>query len=164
MNGSAACGGTCTSSYDASSGTLSWSLDVPAHSSGTVSFAVTVNSDTADGTVIDNVGYIATGQKKVPSNAVDYGTGAIYRRVPARVQAARDNEWFTMTVVAHGNHLATWVNGVQQVDWTDNRPADDNPRKGYRAAAGAISIQGHDRTTDLSFRNIRIESMPKAAK
>ena len=62
------------------------------------------------------------GKKKVKSAAIDYGTGAIYRRVPARTHAAKDREWFTMTVVAHGRHIATWVNGVQQVDWTDNRP------------------------------------------
>lgn len=86
----------------------------------------------------------------------DFGTGAIYRRIAARKVIPNDNEWFTMTVLAHGEHIATWVNGYQTVDWTDNRPADDNPRKGYRAAAGHISIQGHDPTTDLSFRNVRI--------
>ncbi len=102
------------------------------------------------------------GKKKVKSNAVDFGTGAIYRRVPARSQTAKDGEWFTMTVVAHGNHLATWVNGVQQVDWYDNRPANDNARNGCRLEAGHISIQGHDPTTDLSFRNIRIADLPAA--
>jgi hypothetical protein len=63
-------------------------------------------------------------------------------------------------VVARGNHFATWVNGVQQVDWTDNRPPSDNARTGYRREAGHISIQGHDPTTDLSFRNLRIAALP----
>jgi hypothetical protein len=99
-------------------------------------------------------------KKKVKSAAVDYGTGAIYRRVPARKQTAKDGEWFTMTIVAHGNHIATWVNGIQQVDWYDYRPASDNPRTGCRLEAGHISILGHDPTTDLSFRNIRIAELP----
>ncbi len=73
---------------------------------------------------------------------------------------AKDGEWFTMTVVAHGNHIATWVNGIQQVDWYDNRPPSDNPRTGCRLEAGHISIQGHDPTTNLSFRNIRIAELP----
>jgi hypothetical protein len=60
--------------------------------------------------------------------------------------------------------IATWVNGVQQVDWTDNRPAHDNPRNGCREKAGAISIQGHDPTTDLSFRNIRHAVLPREKK
>jgi Domain of Unknown Function (DUF1080) len=99
-------------------------------------------------------------KKKVKSPAVDYGTGAIYRRQPARTQASKDGEWFTMTVIAHGRHIATWVNGVQQVDWTDNRPLKDNPREGCRLEKGAISLQGHDPTTDLSFRNFRIAELP----
>src|SRR5262245_49104364 len=55
---------------------------------------------------------------------VDFGTGAIYRRIPARKVVSNDNEWFTMTVVANGKHIATWVNGYQTVDWIDERPAD----------------------------------------
>jgi hypothetical protein len=102
-----------------------------------------------------------TGKKKVKSPAIDYGTGAIYRRMPARSAVAKDGEWFTLTVVARGRHFATWVNGMPQVDWTDNRPAADNPRKGYRAQKGALSIQGHDPTTDLSFRNFRIAELPR---
>jgi hypothetical protein len=91
----------------------------------------------------------------------DFGTGAIYRRVPARKVVTNDNEWFTMTVVADGKHIATWVNGYQTVDWTDDRKENDNPRNGYRAAKGPISIQGHDPTTDILFRNIRIAELPK---
>lgn len=104
------------------------------------------------------------GKREVFSHARDFGTGAIYRRVPARRAVAVDGEWFTMTVVARGRHIATWVNGVQQVDWVDNRAPHKNPRNGYRGEAGAISIQGHDPTTDLSFRNLRIAALPRAKK
>ena len=92
---------------------------------------------------------------------VDYGTGAIYRRVPARKVVSNDHEWFTMTVAAQGKHIATWVNGYQTVDWTDERQPNDNPRNGSKTGKGHISIQGHDPTTDLSFRKIRIAEMPK---
>ncbi|RUL85530.1 3-keto-disaccharide hydrolase [Tautonia sociabilis] len=91
---------------------------------------------------------------------VDYGTGAIYRRQAARRIVADDFEWFTKTIVAHDNHFAVWVDGYQVTDWTDDRPAADNGRNGYKAAPGVISIQGHDPTTDLSFRNIRIAELP----
>ncbi len=92
---------------------------------------------------------------------IDFGTGAIYRRVPARKVVANDNEWFTMTVVADGPHVATWVNGYQTVDWTDDRKPADNPRQGLRTAAGHLSIQGHDPTTDILFRNIRIAELKR---
>jgi hypothetical protein len=100
------------------------------------------------------------GKKKAKYTAVDYGTGAIYRRQPARREVARDHEWFTMTVVANGRHFATWINGIQVTDWTDNRPLRDNARNGCRLEKGPISLQGHDPTTDLSFRNLRIAELP----
>ncbi len=103
------------------------------------------------------------GQKKVKYAAMDYGTGAIYNRQPARFQVAKDHEWFTMTIVAEGNHFAVWVNGIEVTDWTDNRPPNNNARNGFRKEKGPISLQGHDRTTDLDFRNIRIAELPHAA-
>src|SRR5579875_161737 len=98
-------------------------------------------------------------KKKIDNWSQDFGTGAIYRRIPARRAAAKDREWFTMTVVARGRHFATWVNGIQVVDWTDNRPENENARNGCRLKKGPISLQGHDPTTDLSFRNIRIADL-----
>ena len=96
------------------------------------------------------------GKKTVENWSQDYGTGAIYRRIPARRSVAKEREWFTMTVAARGRHIATWVNGIQVVDWDDNRPENENARNGCRLKKGPISLQGHDPTTDLNFRNIRI--------
>lgn len=61
---------------------------------------------------------------------VDYGTGGIYNRQPARRVVSSDGEWFTKTIVAHGRHIAVWVNGYQVSDWTDPRPLHDSPRQG----------------------------------
>jgi hypothetical protein len=103
-------------------------------------------------------------KRKVKSPAVDYGTGGIYRRMPARREVAKDHEWFTMTVAASGRHLAVWVNGFPVADWTDNRPIQDNARNGCRLEKGAISLQGHDATTDFDFRSIRIVELLAAEK
>jgi hypothetical protein len=91
----------------------------------------------------------------------DAGTGAIYRRQPARRVVANDHEWFTKTIVADGPHLAVWVNGYQVSDFTDTRPPEENARQGLRLGAGAIAIQGHDPTTDFSFRKIRAAELPR---
>jgi hypothetical protein len=104
------------------------------------------------------------GSKKEKYTAIDYGTGAIYRRIPARKQVAKDEEWFTMTVAAQERHIAVWVNGIQVTDWVDNRPMKDNARNGCRLEKGPISLQGHDPTTDLNFRNIRIAETSKVEK
>jgi hypothetical protein len=92
---------------------------------------------------------------------VDFGTGALYRRQAARKVVPSDNEWFTMTVVARGNRLGVWVNGYQVTDFVDERPPHENARNGAKTGKGAISIQGHDPTTNLSFRNIRVAALPK---
>jgi hypothetical protein len=99
------------------------------------------------------------GTKKVKYTAVDYGTGAIYNRQPARKEMAKDGEWFALTILAHKNHFMTWVNGTQVTDWIDNRPPSDNGRTGCRLEAGHISLQGHDATTDLSFRGFRVAEL-----
>lgn len=91
---------------------------------------------------------------------VDCGTGGIFRRQNARKVVADDFRWFTMTIHADGKHIATWVNGYQTADWTDQRPAHENPRNGCRVEPGTIQFQGHDPTTDLDFRNIRVGQLP----
>jgi Domain of Unknown Function (DUF1080) len=92
---------------------------------------------------------------------IDYGTGGIYNRQPARKVVSSDHEWFTMTIAASGKHLAIWVNGYQTADFTDNRPPAKSARNGSKVDKGPISLQGHDKTTDLSFRKIRIAELPR---
>lgn len=97
------------------------------------------------------------------SRPVDCGTGGFFRRQDARWVIADDQRWFHMTLIAHGPHMAAWVDGVQVSDWTDQRPEDPNPRKGLRLAAGTLMLQGHDPTTDISFRGLRAAEMAPAA-
>lgn len=92
---------------------------------------------------------------------VDFGTGGIYRRVPARKVVADDFTWFTKTLLVDGPHVAVWVNGIQVTDWTDTREPNENPRRGLRTEAGTLVLQGHDPTTDLNFRNFRITELPE---
>jgi hypothetical protein len=95
-----------------------------------------------------------------PTQPVDAGTGAIYRRTVARRVVSQDREWFAKTIVATGPHIAVWVNGYQVTDWTDDRPPHDNPRSGQRLAPGTISLQAHDPTANIRFRNLRIAELP----
>jgi hypothetical protein len=91
-----------------------------------------------------------------PTRPARCATGAFDERHNARRLVSRDLEPFTLTVVAGGRHPATWVNGHQVTDWVDNRPADENPRRGLRAEPGTIQLQAHDPQTDVEFRSIRV--------
>ncbi len=92
---------------------------------------------------------------------VDHGTGGIFKRQEARRVVADDQQWFYLTLAAEGPHIAAWVNGIQVSDWTDTRKAHANPRNGLRLEKGTLMIQGHDPTTDLSFRNLRAAEIAK---
>ena len=91
---------------------------------------------------------------------VDTGTGGLYFRQPARKVVASDREWFTMTINAVGRHIAIWTNGYQTADFQDTRKAGDGMARDNFRKSGVIGLQGHDPTTDLSFRAIRIGELP----
>ncbi len=92
-----------------------------------------------------------------PTNA---GTGAIFRRVNARRVVSTDARWCTMTLIASGPRISTFVDGYAVVHWEDTRKPDPNPRKGQRLDAGHFSLQGHDPTTDASFRAFTVSDQP----
>jgi hypothetical protein len=83
-------------------------------------------------------------------------TGGIFRRQVGRNVGPKDGEWNYLTIAARGAKIATWVNGIQVTDWEDTRKEHANPRNGLRLEPGTIQLQGHDPTTKILFRNIRI--------
>ena len=96
-----------------------------------------------------------------PGKPARYSTGGIDDRQLARRLVSRDRKVFTMTVVAVGPHIATWVNGCQLTDWTDTRKKHDNPRQGLRTKPGTIQLQAHDPKTAVEFSNIRVGTVRK---
>jgi 3-keto-disaccharide hydrolase len=98
----------------------------------------------------------------VPTVPVDFGTGGIYRNQPARKVVAKDGEYFSKTIVARGRHMAVWINGYPVSDFEDTKPLGTNVRnKEAVVEAGVISLQAHDPTTNLDFRNLRFAVLPK---
>jgi hypothetical protein len=93
-----------------------------------------------------------------PKQAVDTGTGGIYFLQPARLVVGRDNEFYTQTVLVQGRQISTWVNGYPVADLEDKNPegARGPRQKEALLNAGPVSLQAHDPTTNLDFRNIRI--------
>ncbi|NIA14584.1 MAG: DUF1080 domain-containing protein [Nitrospiraceae bacterium] len=93
---------------------------------------------------------------------VDFGTGGNYGNQAARKVVSTDGEWFTKTIVCDGNHAAVWIDGYLASDYIDMRPVSGNAngKEGYVPGPGTIHLQGHDPTTDLSFKNIMIQEYP----
>jgi hypothetical protein len=97
-----------------------------------------------------------------PLKPADCGAGGIFRRQDARVVAGEPGRWNSILLVAKGNHFATWVNGVQVTDVVDTRKADENPRRGLRLEPGSIIVQGHDKTTQATYRQIAVSEQAAA--
>ena len=77
-------------------------------------------------------------------------TSGSYKGIPgssAPKPRARDGEWFTLRVVARGNHLRSWVNGEAAADCRDPQ---------NRFTRGYILLQQHHRTGVVEFRQVRI--------
>lgn len=91
---------------------------------------------------------------------IDFGTGGNYGNQNSRKVVSTDREWFTKTVVVTGNHASIYINGYQTSDFTDVRPIspEKDGKVGYVPGPGTIHLQGHDPTTDLSFKDIMIQA------
>ncbi len=97
-----------------------------------------------------------------PAMPGDGGAGAIFRRQNARAVIGDGTSQTYISVLASGNQISTWVNGVQVVDFLDTRKPDPNPRRGLRTDAGPIAIQGHDPTTKAVYHSIQISPLAQA--
>jgi formylglycine-generating enzyme required for sulfatase activity len=62
----------------------------------------------------------------------------------------KPNEWFTLDVIAQGNHIVIKVNGKTTVDFVDENNA---------FTRGRFALQHHDRRTEVEFRKIEIKEL-----
>jgi len=94
-----------------------------------------------------------------PLRPADAGTGAIFRRKDARIVVGDGTAPTYVTLLASGNQMVTWVNGLLTNEFYDSRSPDENPRKGSRVAPGPIALQGHDPATDVTFYQLNITEL-----
>lgn len=101
---------------------------------------------------------VTNGDAAIPG---DGGPGAIFRRQDARAVIGDGTSPTHVSLLANGNHILTWVNGVQVVDFSDARKKDVNPRRGLRTDPGPIAIQGHDPSTEVVYHSMTISPLAK---
>ena len=86
-------------------------------------------------------------------------TGSIYNLgIPgarAPQSKVKDGDWFTLRVLAQGNHLQSWVNGEPAADCRD-------PQSRFRN--GTILLPQHHRTGVVEFRQVRLRRLGLSAE
>jgi len=86
-------------------------------------------------------------------------TGSLYEVADnADAGVAKDNEWFTESIVFQGDYVTIKVNDKVVAEWTQPKEwpgTKDFP--GRRIGAGTIALQAHDPNSTVFYKNIRIK-------
>jgi hypothetical protein len=97
-----------------------------------------------------------SGYKLLIHNDAKSPSGTLWKLQAARKALGQDKVYSTETIAAYGRHIAIWVDGYLVNDYEDGRP-DGIAGPG----AGTIAL-AHDPDTVFYFKNINVESLPKA--
>jgi len=91
-------------------------------------------------------------------------TGSLYAVRNVYKQLVNDDEWFTMNIRVEGKRVQVRLNGTLIVDYIE--PAPPAPPAGHAERVlshGTFALQGHDETTRVAFRSIRVRPLPDQA-
>lgn len=86
-------------------------------------------------------------------------TGSLYAVVKVLEANAKDDEWYTETIIVKDKNIVIKVNDKVVVDYTepaDYKPAEDYPRQ---IDEGTFALQAHDPGSTVYFKNIRVKRL-----
>ena len=89
-------------------------------------------------------------------------TGSLYHlKTILNDSPAKDDEWFTQTVIVNGKHVTVKVNDKVVNEYTE--PEDPKQRAGSAGAviaSGTFALQGHDPKSEIHYRKIMVKPLP----
>jgi hypothetical protein len=89
-------------------------------------------------------------------------TGSLYQlKNIMNDSPAKDNEWFTQTIIVKGDHIMVKVNDkvVNEFTW----PKDFKREGSFKdnlLGSGTFALQGHDPGSEVHFRKIMVKPLP----
>ena len=95
------------------------------------------------------------------SHADPKRTGSLYGVVNIYKAPAKDNEWFTESIIVQGRRIIIKVNGRVLVDYTE--PPNKKPEGAFIRVLGkgdTFALQAHDPKSIVAFKNIRVRKLP----
>lgn len=87
-------------------------------------------------------------------------TGSLYQVANVEETPAKDNEWWTQTIIVKGKNVVVKVNDKKVIDYTE--PDDAKPGKQFTRFLdkGTFALQGHDPKSTVYFKNIKVKRLP----
>ncbi len=78
-------------------------------------------------------------------------TGDLFGFAKVSADSVHDDQWFHLGLRASGNHMVVKIDGKTVVDYVDERNS---------FASGSIGLQKYGPLTRVSYRNIRVKTLP----
>ena len=79
-------------------------------------------------------------------------TGSVYGVQDVKVAPAKDNEWYTQTIIVNKNQITVKINGKIINDYTAG--------EGSKLSSGTFALQGHDPKSKVFYKDIMIKVLP----
>ena len=89
-------------------------------------------------------------------------TGSLYQLKDIMNDSpAKDNEWFTQTVIVKGDHITVKVNDkvVNEFTWKKGLTREGS-FKDNLLDHGTFALQGHDPGSEVHYKNIKVKPLP----
>jgi hypothetical protein len=82
-------------------------------------------------------------------------TGSLYNVVKLYETPAKDDEWWTQTIIVKGKNIVVKINDKVVVDYTEPEGVT-GPR---RISEGSFALQAHDPGSTVYFKNIKVKPL-----
>ena len=89
-------------------------------------------------------------------------TGSLYQLKDIMNDSpAKDNEWFTQTVIVDGQHITVKINDkiVNEFTWTKDLKREGSFKDNV-LGSGTFALQGHDPGSETHFRKVMVKPLP----
>jgi hypothetical protein len=83
-------------------------------------------------------------------------TGSLYNVRKLFKTPAKDNEWWTQTIIVKGQQIIIKINGETVIDYEEPKDVEG----GRKLSKGSFALQAHDPKSVVFYRNIRVKELP----
>lgn len=83
-------------------------------------------------------------------------TGSLYNVKKLFKTPAKDNEWWTQTIIVKGQQIIIKINGETVIDYEEPKDVEG----GRKLSKGSFALQAHDPKSVVFYRNIRVKELP----
>lgn len=86
-------------------------------------------------------------------------TGSLYDVANLGHTPAKDNEWWTQTIIVQGSKVTVKINDIVVLEYTERPGATAGGDFERKLGSGTFALQAHDPGSKVRFKNIRVKRL-----